>query len=135
MIEQCDETADCWPPPGRVIRKKTRDLGSKTFSAGARHVAEITAFIKQAEHQPRRDHDGTVRSGQHGQFHHLDRYDVRKLELPRIGGFATARGLATEYDPLANCGLTADGTRVVSPSAIDAVKPRQSWTERDRVMH
>lgn len=68
-------------------------------------------------------------------FHHLDRYDVRKLELPWIGGFATARGFATLYDPLANGGVRADGTRLVSAAAIDAVKARQSWTERDRVMH
>ena len=70
-----------------------------------------------------------------GQFHHLDRYDVRKLELPWIGGLATARGFATLYDPLANGGVSANGTRVVSPGAIDAVKARQSWTESDRVMH
>lgn len=70
-----------------------------------------------------------------GHFHHLDRYDVRKLELPWIGGYATVRGFATVYDPLANGGVAANGARVVSAAAIDAIKPRQSWVERDRVMH
>lgn len=68
-------------------------------------------------------------------FDNLNRYDVQQLELPWIGGIASARGLAAVYEPLASEGVARDGRRIVSAAAIAAVHPRQSWAARDRVMH
>lgn len=58
---------------------------------------------------------------------------VRANELLFASGVGSARGLARFYAPLANGG-SVDGFRLVSAAAIDRVKPRQTWSERDRVM-
>lgn len=58
---------------------------------------------------------------------------VRSLELCWASAVGSARGLARVYAPLANGG-EIDGVRLVSPEAIERVMPRQSWSERDRVL-
>lgn len=67
----------------------------------------------------------------------IQNYDsrvVRSTELPWGSGVGSARGLARVYAALANGGAV-DGVRICSPEAIDRVKPRQSWSVRDRVLH
>jgi CubicO group peptidase (beta-lactamase class C family) len=68
-----------------------------------------------------------------GRFTNLNRADVRRLELPWMGGHATARGVSRIYEPLANGGSAA-GVRIVSPEAIEPLKLRQSWSDRDLVV-
>ena len=58
---------------------------------------------------------------------------VQALELPWMNAVVTARGLAGLYGVLANGGRH-DGGELVSAHAIERVQPRQSWTERDRIL-
>jgi CubicO group peptidase (beta-lactamase class C family) len=58
---------------------------------------------------------------------------VHRLEIPWAGGIASARGLAKVYAALAGGG-TLEGTRLCQPEAIEPLKQRQSWSERDRVL-
>lgn len=66
----------------------------------------------------------------------ITNYDTRKvrsMELPWASAVGSARGLARLYAPLANGG-EIDGVRICSSEAIDRVKPRQTWSDRDRVL-
>jgi CubicO group peptidase (beta-lactamase class C family) len=58
---------------------------------------------------------------------------VRALELPWSSAVASARGLARMYAALANGG-SVDGVQLVRPETIAPVMPRQSWSDRDRVL-
>lgn len=58
---------------------------------------------------------------------------VRRLELPWGNGIGNARGLCRIYAALA-AGGSIDGIELVRRAAIDPVRPRQSWAERDRVL-
>ena len=62
-----------------------------------------------------------------------DSRKVRSLELPWASAVGSARGLARIYAPLANQGQV-DGIRICSPEAIEKVMPRQTWSDRDRVL-
>jgi CubicO group peptidase (beta-lactamase class C family) len=67
---------------------------------------------------------------------HIENFNterVHRLELPWGNGIGTARGLCRIYAALA-AGGTLDGARLVSPAALDPLRPRQSWSERDRVL-
>ncbi len=66
-------------------------------------------------------------------IHNFNSRRVHAMELPWANAVANARGLARVYAALAGGG-TLDGVRVVSKSAIEALRPRQSWSERDRVL-
>lgn len=59
---------------------------------------------------------------------------VRALELPWGNGMGTARGLCRVYSALAGGGAI-DGVRLVRPESLEPVMARQSWSERDRVLH
>jgi CubicO group peptidase (beta-lactamase class C family) len=59
--------------------------------------------------------------------------DVHALEVPWAGGIASARGLAGVYATLAHGG-THRGISLCSAESIDALRTRQSWSDRDRVM-
>jgi len=59
--------------------------------------------------------------------------DVHALEVPWAGGIASARGLAEVYAALAHGGSHRD-VSLCSADSIDALRERQSWSERDRVM-
>jgi CubicO group peptidase (beta-lactamase class C family) len=52
---------------------------------------------------------------------------VHRLELPWGNGIANARGLCAIYSAML-------GGDLVSRGAVDAIRPRQSWSERDRVL-
>ena len=54
--------------------------------------------------------------------------EVRALELPWANAQASARGLATLYRAMLTSG------RLFAPEQLSALKERQSWTERDRVL-
>ncbi len=67
----------------------------------------------------------------------LANYNTRRvhaLELPWANGLGTARGVCRVYSALANGG-EIDGVRLVSESALAPLGERQSWSERDRVLH
>jgi CubicO group peptidase (beta-lactamase class C family) len=60
---------------------------------------------------------------------------AQRIEMPWANAHVSARALSRIYDPLANGGATRDGVRLVSRPALDAVHARQSWVQRDRVLH
>ncbi len=63
----------------------------------------------------------------------LDRMNearILELELPWMNAVGNARSLGRVYAALANGG-ELDGVRLVSPEAIERVKPRQSWAYED----
>lgn len=59
---------------------------------------------------------------------------VHRMELPWCNGLASARGLATIYSVL-SLGGSQDGVKLVPAELLEAVHPRQSWSERDGVLH
>lgn len=59
---------------------------------------------------------------------------VRALELLWANGMTSARGLCRVYSALANGGAI-DGARLVRAESLAPVMARQSWSERDRVLH
>jgi len=63
----------------------------------------------------------------------FNRPDVQRLEIPWAGGIASARGLAKVYAALA-FGGTLEDVRLCQPEAIEPLKRRQSWADRDRVL-
>lgn len=64
----------------------------------------------------------------------VNRMDVLRLELPWMGGVASARAVATLYAPLAHGGEWA-GKRWFRTESIEPLKARQSWQTRDNVLH
>jgi CubicO group peptidase (beta-lactamase class C family) len=75
---------------------------------------------------------GNPRMGRGG----LQRFNdpsVHALEVPWAGGIANARGLAEIYSALAHGGTHRE-VSLCSAESIDALRERQSWSERDRVM-
>ncbi len=58
---------------------------------------------------------------------------VRAMDLPFGGGVGNARGLATAYAALLGVG-GPELPRLARAEAVAAIHPRQSWTERDRVL-
>ncbi len=67
----------------------------------------------------------------------IDRFNTRqvhKLELPWANALGSARGLCRVYAALANGG-SIDGVTLVKPGMLEALKERQSWSSRDRVLH
>lgn len=72
-----------------------------------------------------------------GNLHHCNDREVRALELPWMGAFATARGLSRVYNALANGGAAPTSVgevRLVAEATLAPVYERQSWVERDRVL-
>lgn len=67
-------------------------------------------------------------------FDTLNDPDVLGIELPWMSGVTTAAGLSRLYAALAGDG-SLDGVRLVRPESLRPLWERQSWSERDRVMH
>ncbi len=63
-----------------------------------------------------------------------DSLAVRRAELAWAGATASAQGVARAYLPFAGDG-EAEGRRFLRAGALDAVRGRQSWSERDLVLH
>lgn len=64
----------------------------------------------------------------------FDTRRVRALELPWANGIGSARGLCRVYSALANGGAL-DGVRLVREESLAPLRARQTWSERDRVLH
>ncbi len=65
-------------------------------------------------------------------FEALNDADKLALELPWMGGVSTARSLSRMYAALVS---EVDGVRLVRAETLNPVRHRQSWAERDRVLH
>ena len=61
----------------------------------------------------------------------MNEADVVALELPWMGALTSAHDLARAY--AATIG-EVDGVRLVRPEAVQPVRYRQSWSNRDRVL-
>lgn len=66
-------------------------------------------------------------------LHNYNTRRVHRLELPWGNGIGNARSLCRIYATLANGGAR-DGVRLVDAAAIEPLKERQSWSQRDRVL-
>lgn len=64
----------------------------------------------------------------------FDTRRARRLELPWANGVANARALATIYGALIGVG-PAELPRLARPETLASATARQSWAERDRVLH
>jgi CubicO group peptidase (beta-lactamase class C family) len=65
-------------------------------------------------------------------FDVLNDPEVLALELPWMGGVATADALSAMYGSLIG---EVDGVQLVRPERVRPIRHRQSWSERDRVLH
>ncbi|MEO0604374.1 MAG: serine hydrolase domain-containing protein [Myxococcota bacterium] len=65
-------------------------------------------------------------------FEALNDPAVLALELPWMGGVCTAEALSRAYAAVIG---EVDGSRLVGPTAVERLAVRQSWSERDRVLH
>jgi CubicO group peptidase (beta-lactamase class C family) len=59
---------------------------------------------------------------------------IQAIELPWMNALTTARGLARLYAALAGDG-SIDGVRLVRAERLGPLHDRQTWSERDRVLH
>ncbi|TNE92441.1 MAG: class A beta-lactamase-related serine hydrolase [Deltaproteobacteria bacterium] len=58
--------------------------------------------------------------------------EVRALDLPWMGALATAEGLARVYAGMIG---EVDGVRLLDERTLRVVRGRQTWSQRDRVLH
>lgn len=65
-------------------------------------------------------------------FEAVNAPDFAALELPWMGALATADALSRAYAAVLG---EVDGARLVSPGAVSRLEVRQSWSERDGVLH
>lgn len=129
---------DTWigAPPEAIGRAaRLVPVGPRTFAT--RHVPTLLT---------RRTHEGRlfrriVRKGHlvHRAFTNPDMqgFDTLNepwalaLELPWMGALTTARSLSRAYAAMVG---PVDGVRLVSDASVDSLRPRQTWSTRDRVL-
>lgn len=122
-------------PPARLIPTDVRTLVRHQLPAAVRRTAEGRVFRRVLS--GRRSITGRAflnPSLGPTRFEALNDPDVQALELPWMNAITTARGLARLYGALAGDGAL-DGVRLVRPETLRPLRQRQSWTERDRVLH
>lgn len=136
MATTLGRPADLPEPPARLLPTRKRVvLGMQLPTALLRRNPEGRLF-RRILTGPRSDAGRAFLNPSLGptRFEVLNEPDVQALELPWMNAITTADGLSRLYAALAGDG-SLGGVRLVAPATLAPLSARQTWAERDRVLH